>query len=94
MGRGHEHHAPLGNRAGRQGLELGADFIDHDDLGHVVLHRLDHHLVLELGSGHLHAPGPTNGGVGDVAIAGNFIAGVNHHHPLAQVIGQHPGNLP
>ena len=93
MGRGHQHHAPLGDRAGRLGLQLRADLIDHDDLGHVVFHRLDHHLVLQLRPGHLHAPGPADGGVGDVAITGDLVAGVDHHHPPLQLIGQDPGDL-
>ena len=94
MGRGHQHHAPFGDGAGRLGLQLGADLIDHDDLGHVVLHRLDHHLVLQLRPGHLHAPGAADGRMGDVAVAGDLVAGVDHHHPPLQVVGQHPGDLP
>ena len=93
VGRGHQGHAPLGDRAGRLGLQLRADFINDDDLGHVVFHRLDHHLVLQLRPGHLHAPGPADGGVGDVAIAGDLVAGVDHDHAALQVIGQHPGDL-
>ena len=36
-------HAALGDRARRGRLELRADLVDDDDLGHVVLDRLDHH---------------------------------------------------
>jgi hypothetical protein len=59
----------------------------------VVFNRLDHHLVLELGTAHLHAPCPTNGWMGDVAIAGNFIARVDHHNAAVQIIRKHSGNL-
>ena len=93
MGRGHEHHATLGNGASRLGFQLGADLVNNDHLGHVVFHGLDHHLVLKLRPGYLHAPGAADGGMGNVAIPSDFIAGVNHHHPLAQVVGQHPGDL-
>ena len=48
--------------------------LDHDHLGHVVLHRLDHHLVLQGRPGHLHAARPADGGMGDVAIAGDLMA--------------------
>ena len=44
---GDELHAALGDRARRGRLELGADLVDDDDLGHVVLDRLDHHRVLQ-----------------------------------------------
>jgi hypothetical protein len=39
---------------GACGLELGADFIDDDDFGHVVFHGLDHDGVLSQRRGHLH----------------------------------------
>ena len=94
MGGGHEHHAPFGNSAGSLRFELGADLVDHDHLRHVVFHRLDHHLVLQFRPGHLHAPRPTNRGVRDVSIAGDLIAGVNHHNPLAQLVGQHASDFP
>ena len=40
-------HAALGDRARGQRFGLGADLVDHDDLRHVVLDRLDHHVVLQ-----------------------------------------------
>ena len=59
----------------------------------MVLHRLDHHAVLQLGTGNLQAPCPANRWSENVAIASNLIAGVNHHHTPAQVISQHPGDF-
>ena len=46
VGRADELHAALGDGARRRRLQLGADLVDDDDLGHVVLHGLDHHRVL------------------------------------------------
>ena len=94
VGCGHQHHAPLGDRAGRHRFGGGADFIDDDHLGHVVFDGLDHHLMLQFRLGHLHAPRPADGRMGDVTITGDLIAGVDHHHAPAQLIGQHPGDLP
>ena len=93
MGRGHQHHPPFRNRASGLRLQLGADLIDHDHLRHVVFHRLDHHLMLKLRPGHLHTPRTPDGGMGDISVASNFIAGVNHHHPFFQLIGQNAGDL-
>jgi hypothetical protein len=59
----------------------------------VVLHRLDHHGVLAVGPRHLHAPGAADAGVGHVAVAADLVRGVDHHHPLLQIVGQHPGDL-
>ena len=84
----------LGDRAGGLGLQLGPDLVDDDDLGHVVLDRLDHHLVLEGGRADLHAPCLTDGRVRDVAIAGNLVRRVDHHDALAQVVGEDPGGFP
>ena len=47
VGRADELHAALGDGAGGGRLQLRADLVDDDDLGHVVLHRLDHHVVLQ-----------------------------------------------
>src|SRR5207302_7152887 len=32
--------------------------------------------------------------VRDVAVAGDLVAGVDHHHPLAEVIGEDPRHFP
>src|ERR1019366_6898899 len=69
------------------------DLVDDDDLRHVVLHRLDHHRVLQLRPGHLHPPRPADPGMGDVAIPGDLVAGVDHHYPLATLVSQDAGHL-
>ena len=93
MGGRHQHHAPLGNGARRLGLQLGPDLINDDDLGHVVFDGLDHHLVLQLRPGHLHPARPSDRGVRDVPIPGDLVAGVDHHDPLLQLIGENPGDF-
>jgi hypothetical protein len=82
VGRGHQNHTPLSDGTGCLGLQLGTNLIDHDDFWHVVFHRLDHHLVLQLRPCHLHPAGPANGRMGDVAISGDLIACVYNYHPL------------
>ncbi len=54
--RAHQLHAALGDGARRHRLQRGADLVDDDHLGHVVLHRLDHHRVLLRRGAHLHPP--------------------------------------
>ncbi len=93
MRRPHQLHPPLGNRACRLRLQLGADLVDHDHLGHVVLHRLDHHRMLLGRPAHLHAPRPPDARMRHVAIPSDLVGGVHHHHPLAQLIGQHARRL-
>ena len=82
MRRADQLHAALGNRACRHGLKLASDLVDDDHLGHVILHRLDHHLVLQRRLGNLHAPRTADGRMGDVAVAGDLVAGVHDHHAL------------
>ena len=64
-----------------------------DDLRHVVLHRLDHHRVLHAGRAHLHAAGAADGRMGDVAVAGDLVGGVDDHDPLVHVVGEDAGDL-
>ena len=80
--------AALGDRPRRLGLQLGADLVDDDDLGHVVLDRLDHHLVLERRGADLHPAGLADGRMRDVAVARDLVAGIDDHDPLAHVVGQ------
>ena len=80
--------AALGDRAGGLGLELRPDLVDDDDLGHVVLDRLDHHLVLERRRADLHPARLADGRVRDVAVAGDLVGGVDDDDALAHVVGQ------
>ena len=70
---GDELNSALGNRARRRRLELSADLVDDDDLGHVVLDRLDHHRVLQHRSLYLHATRPSDAGMRDVAVAADLV---------------------
>jgi hypothetical protein len=83
-----ELHAALGDGARRGRLELGADLVDDDDLGHVVLDRLDHHRVLEQGRLHLHATRSTDAGMGDVSVTTDLVRRVDDDHAFAQLIRQ------
>ena len=70
----------LGDRAGRLCLQLRADLVDHDDLRHMVLHRLHHDAVLEAGGGHLHATRAPDAGVGNVTVSRDLVRGVHYDH--------------
>ncbi len=85
--------APLGDGPRGLRLELRADLVDDDDLGHVVLHRLDHDLVLQRRRPNLHPAGLADGRVRDVAIAGDLVGGVDHDDPLAHFVSQNAGGL-
>jgi hypothetical protein len=50
--------------------------------------------MLLLWAGHLHSPSSTNGGMGDVAIARNFVGSINNDDSLLQIIGEDTGNFP
>jgi hypothetical protein len=63
-----------------------ADFIDDDDLGHVIFYRLDHHSVLLCGRGHLHTPRPSNARVRNVAVTSDFVGRIHDNDAFAQVI--------
>src|SRR5439155_7572669 len=83
---GDELDATLGDRARCGSLKLGADLVDHDDLGHVVLDRLDHHRVLQQRSPDLHAASATDTRMWDVAVAAYLVRGVDDDDPLAQLV--------
>src|SRR5690606_30522862 len=89
--RADELHAALVDRAGGQRLKLAANLVDDDDLGVVVLHRLDHDLVLEARRRHLHAARPAYRRVGDVAISADLVGGVHDHHAVG--LGEHARRL-
>jgi hypothetical protein len=59
----------------------------------VVLDRFDHDVVLEGGCGHLHASGAADCGVGDVAVAPDFVRGVDDDHALVRVVGEDAGDF-
>ncbi len=91
--RGDELHSALGDRARGYGLELGADLVDDDDLGHVVLDCLDHHRVLQHRRPHLHAACAADSRMRNVAVAADLVRGVDDDDPLALLVGEHPGAL-
>ena len=86
-------HAALGDGARGRGLELGADLVDDDHLGHVVLDRLDHHRVLQKRSLHLHPARPADARMRDVAVSSDLVRGVDDHDSLAQLVGEQPRAL-
>ncbi len=94
VGRPDELHAAFGDGAGGDRLQLRPDLVDHDDLGHVVLHRLDHHLVLERRRPDLHPAGLADRRVRDVAVARDLVRRVDDHDALAQVVGKDARRLP
>ena len=93
VGRADELDAALGDRPRGLRLQLRPDLVDDDDLGHVVLDRLDHHLVLERRRADLHPARLADGRVRDVAVAGDLVRGVDDDDALAHVVGQHAGGL-
>ena len=86
-------HAALRDRASCRGLRLGPDLVDDHDLGHVVLHRLDHDGVLALRARDLHATGAPDPGVRDVAVAADLVGGVHDDDPPPDLVGQHTGRF-
>ena len=64
--------AALGNRSRGLRLRLGADLIDDDDFGHVVLNRFDHDRVLQIRPRHLHPSAGSDAGMRDIAVAARF----------------------
>ena len=91
---GNQLHTPLCNRARRLRFGFGADFVDNDHLGGVILHGFDHHGVLEVRARHLHAAARADARMRNVAIAGDLIGCVDDDHTLAQFRGEHPGAFP
>ena len=88
-----ELHPTFGDGARGRGLLLGADLVDDDDLGHMVLDRLDHDRVLERRSLDLHPARAADAGVRDVAVAGDLIRGVHDDHALGEVVGEDTRHL-
>ena len=83
-----ELHATLGDGARGGCLELRADLVDDDDLGHVVLDRLDHHRVLKQRRPHLHATRAPDPRMRDVAVPADLVRRVDYHHALAQLVSE------
>ena len=94
VGGGDQLDAALGDGAGGGGLALGAHFVDDDDLRHMVFHRLDHHAVLLRRGGNLHPAGAADGRVRHIAIAGDFVGGVDDDDALMGFHRQHAGHFP
>ena len=93
MSSSNELNTPFGNGAGCRCLLLGAYLVNDYDFGHMVFHCLNHYCVLLTGSDHLHPSGVTDGPVGHVTVARDFVGGIDDYDPLFAFIGQHPGHL-
>ncbi len=88
VGGSNELDAALGDGPGGGSLKLRPDLVDDDDLRHVVLDRLDHHLVLEGRRPDLHSPRLADRRVRDVAVAGNLVGRIHDHDAFAHVVGE------
>ncbi len=73
--------------------KLGADFVDHHDFRHVVLDRLDHDRMLFRRARHLHTSCATDRRMRNIAVARNLVRGIDDHHALAEIVGQHAGDF-
>ena len=89
----HQLHAALGDRARGVGVQLYAYLVYDDHLRHMVLHRLDHHVVLERGRRHLHPARASDGGMRDIAVAGDLVRRIHNYHPPVCVVRKHAGYL-
>ncbi len=76
----HELHTAFCNGACSGGFQFGTYLIDNDDLGHVVLYRLDHHRVLFDSARHLHAACPADTGVRNISITCDFVRGIHYDY--------------
>src|SRR5690242_1422030 len=59
----------------------------------MVFDRFDHYIVLQVGTGDLHAAGVADSGMRNIAISGDFVAGINDNNPFVQIVSQYPGGL-
>ena len=83
----------FGNRSRSLGLEFSANLVDDNDLGHVVLHCLDHDRMLFAWALHLHTASTTDARVSNIPVTGYFIGGINNNHTLLHLVGQHTSSL-
>ena len=90
---GDELHAALRDGARRSRLELDADLVDDDALRHVVLHRLDHHRMLQRRRAHLHATRAPDAWMRYVAVSGDLVRGVDDDDALAHLVAEHARTL-
>jgi hypothetical protein len=77
-----ERHATLGDRPRRGRLGLRPDLVDDDDLRHVVLHRFNHHRVLQGGIRYLHASSHADSRMRHVPVTRDFVGGIDDDHAL------------
>ena len=69
-----------------------ADLVDDDDLRHVVFHRLDHHLMLQVrAAATCIRRASADGRVRNIAIAADFVGRIHDDHP--RLIAQNPGSF-
>ncbi len=92
MRRADQLHAAFGNGARGGRFQFPPDFVDDDNFGIVVLDRFDHHLMLAIRYGHLHAAGATDCGMRHIAVPANFVRGIHDDHAL--VVRQHARRFP
>ena len=91
--RRHQLHAALRNRARCVCVRLRANLVDDDDLRHVVLHRLDHHRMLQRRRAHLHSARPADARMRNIAVARNLVGSVHDDDAFQRIVRQHARNL-
>src|SRR5579884_1209740 len=84
-------HAAFGDGASGCRFQFRANFVDDDDLRHVVFDRFDHHRVLFCRARHLHAARASYSRVRNITITRDFIGCINHHYPFIGLVGQNTG---
>src|SRR5579863_7899497 len=85
----HQLHTAFSDGARCRGFQFGADFVDHDDLRHMIFHCLDHHRVLFRRASHLHATRSPDPWMGNIAVARDFVRGVHHDYSLVGLVREH-----
>ena len=82
VGGAHQLDAALRDSSRCFGFQLPANLVDDDYIGHVVLDRFDHHLVLQRRHRDLHATRATDGRMWDVTITANLVGCIDDDHPF------------
>ena len=88
VGRCYKLHTTFGDGACRGSFQFGADFIDNDNLRHMVFYRLDHYRVLFYCARHLHTASTSNAGMRNIPIACDFVGGIHHYHTFISFVRQ------
>src|SRR5436853_1392935 len=83
-----ELHSALCNGSGSERFLFRTDLIYDDDLGHVILDGFDHHGMLKLRLGDLHATGATDCRMRYISITRDFVGGIDDDHALLEFFAE------